>query len=466
MLDNPLREGSMNMTTTAIQETDLLTPTTREAIHQARQEAARMEAPEVYPEHIFLGIIAQGDIGVAKVLSNLGIDMQTIRARIAEIFSARSEIGSGDSVDSDLPLARDAQNCMDWAYSQAIHLYSSLIRPEHLLLGVLRHPRIQPLLALLLSPLGTLPVHVIEGSESAYTSSIDQLIYSRVREQSVVNLSKGIRRRVLRRFERPIITFADILGLDTAKHELREVVEFLRKPNVFQPLEGKYMYGVLLVGHPCSDRMALVQATAGEAVVPLVSLSISTLVEMLAELSSGAVSVEDLDLSRPEYNLLESSEGIQRGRSMIRYVFQEAKDVSPCILLLDDLDAINRLATKEEREQWQKQLLVEIDGLDNHPPMAVFATTSRPDGIERSLLHPSRFDRRVVVSSSFMVEPAAQTKLCLSCKHEGLSSWKYCVYCGAALSKVCPKCGSLYAEIEGSLFCFECGNAWSSNSPA
>src|SRR5438067_261252 len=197
MLDNPLREGSINMTTTAIQEIDLLTPTTREAIHLAQQEAARMEAPEVYPEHIFLGIIAQGDIGVAKVLSNLGIDMQTIRARIAEIFGTQSEIGSGDSVNSNLPLARDAQSCMDWAYSLAIRMHSSVIRPEHLLLGVLRHPRIQPLLALLLSPLGTLPVHVIEGSESAYTSYIDQLIYSRVREQSVVNL--GIRSRVLRR---------------------------------------------------------------------------------------------------------------------------------------------------------------------------------------------------------------------------------------------------------------------------
>src|SRR5712691_11269768 len=100
MLDNPLREESMNMTTTAMQETDLLTPTTREAIQQARLEAARMEVPEVYPEHIFLGIIAQGDIGVAKVLSSLGIDMQTIRARIADIFSTQSESGSGDIVDS------------------------------------------------------------------------------------------------------------------------------------------------------------------------------------------------------------------------------------------------------------------------------------------------------------------------------------------------------------------------------
>src|SRR5437667_5470958 len=137
----------MTMTPTAMQDTDLLTPTTREAIHLARQEAARMEAPEVYPEHIFLGIIAQGDIGVAKVLSILGIDMQTIRVRIAEIFSTQSEIGSGDSVDSNLPLARDAQNCMDWAYSLAMWIHSSVIRPEHLLLGVLRHPRIQPLLA-------------------------------------------------------------------------------------------------------------------------------------------------------------------------------------------------------------------------------------------------------------------------------------------------------------------------------
>ena len=147
---------------------------------------------------------------------------------------------------------------------------------------------------------------------------------------------------------------------------------------------------------------------------------------------------------------------------MISHVFGQAKKAAPCIFFIDNLDAIDRLATERERKQWLNQLVVEMDGLDYHPPMAVIATTSQVDVLDQALLHQGRFDHQVAMSSSFMAQPAAQTKLCLSCTYEVLSNWKYCIYCGASLAQVCPNCGALFMQVEGARYCFECGTQWSS----
>lgn len=438
---------------------DRLAPSVQADIRLAHQEAARMQAPEVYPEHLFLGIIAHADDEVAKVLNSMGLDIRVMRARAVETFG---ELRNGRSEENELLLSTEALSCIEWAFAYASQWNSSLLFPKHLLLGVLRHPRIQSLLVLLMPPAGALPASMTEVIGAAYTSYIDQLIHSRIREQSVVSLNRRAPRGILRRVERPAVTFPDIQGLDTAKHGLREVVEFIRRPQVFQKSKGAYLLGVLLVGHPCTDRTLLVRATAGEAVVPLVSLSFSTLVEILADLDSGAVSIEDLELATDEYTVLKNSGDAGRGRNMIRYVFQQAKVVSPCVLLLDDLDALEHLATRQEREQWLKQLLVEMDGLDYHPPMAVIATTRKVDAFDQALLYPGRFSRQVGMSSSFMARSTAETKLCLACKNEGLADWKYCVYCGAALAQVCPQCGTPSIQVEGALYCFECGNPWNS----
>jgi ATPase family associated with various cellular activities (AAA)/Clp amino terminal domain, pathogenicity island component len=437
---------------------DRLAPSTQAEIHKAQQEAASMNAPEVYPEHLFLGVIALADAEVAKVLDSLGLDIRVIQAQVAEIFGMHTNEGLEES---NLPLSRESQICFEWAFTFALQMHSSLIFPKHLLLGVLRHPRVQPLLVLLLPSEDALPASLREVAGPAYTSYIDQLIHSRVRDQSVVGFNKSFPKRVLRRFERPGIIFADIQGLDRAKHDLREVVEFLRKPQIFRHSRRTYLYGVLVVGHPCTDRTLLVEATAGEAVVPLISLSISTLVEMLAEIDSDVTFIEDLDLPADEYNLLKNSEASQRGQNMLEYIFEQARKASPCILFIDNLDAINQLISHQERERLWKQLVVEMDGPDYHPPMAVLATSSRTDSLDHALLSPGRLERQVVMSNSFMAQPAAQTKLCLSCKNEGLSYWKYCVYCGALLALVCPNCGTPSLQIEGALFCFECGSPWS-----
>jgi hypothetical protein len=455
----------MNTSTNQMQnqvfDFDLLAPSTQAEIRLARYEAASMNAPEVYPEHLFLGMLAQADAEVDKVLGSLGLNMQGIQAQAIETFGILNYVGAEEN---NLPFSRESLVCFEWAIAFATQSNSSLIFPKHLLLSVLRHPRVQPLLVLLLPSKDALPASMIEAVGAAYTSYVDQLIHSRVREQSVVGFNKSSpkRERVLRRFERPAITFADIRGLDGAKHDLREVVEFLRKPQIFQHSLTTYLCSVLIVGHPSTDRSLLVEATAGEAVVPLISLSVSTLIGLLSDIDAGVLSIEELDLPMDEYTVLKNGEFSQRGRNMIKHIFGLAQKSSPCVLFIDNLDAVEQLSTSQEREQWLNQLAVEIDGLDYHPPMAVIATTSRTDGLGQALLHPGRFDRQIVIGSSFMARPAAQTKLCLSCKYEVLANWKYCVYCGARLAHVCPKCGTPFLQIEEARFCFECGNPWSS----
>ncbi len=436
---------------------DLLAPSTQAEIRQAQHEAIKMKAPEVYPEHLFLGVLTQADVEVAKVLRGLGLDIQEIQAQVAETFGIPDDAGTKDN----LLFSRESLVCFEWALSFATQMNSSLIFPKHLLLSALRHPRIQPLLVLLLSTQDALPASLMEVDGPAYTSYIDQLIHSRVRKQSITKFNKGSLRRVLRGFERPNISFADIQGLDGVKGNLREVVDFLRKPQNFQRSMRAYLYGVLIVGHPCTDRTLLVHATASEAVVPLVYLSISTLVGLLNDLDSDILSLEDLDLPMDEYNLLKNSESSKRGQNMIEHIFSQAKKSSPCILFIDNLDAVGQITSRQEREQWLKQLIVEMDGLDYHPSMAVIATTSRTDGLGQALLHPGRFDRQIEIGSSFMTHPAAQIKLCLSCKYEVLANWKYCVYCGARLAYSCPNCGTPLLQIEEARFCFECGNSWS-----
>ncbi len=438
---------------------DLLAPSTQAEIHQAQQRAIKMNAPEVYPEHLFLGVIAQADVEVAKVLNSLGLRLQEIQTQAAETFGNLNNEGA---VEKNPPFSRESLACFEWAFAFATQMNASLIFPKHLLLSVLRHPRVQPFLVLLLPSEEVLPASLMEVVGPAYSSYIDQLIHSRVREQSVAGFTKSSSKRVLRRFERPSITFADIQGLDGAKRDLREVVGLLTKPRIFQRSMRTYLCSVLIVGHPCTDRTLLVKAIAGEAVVPLISLSIATLVGLLHDLDTDVLTIEDFDLHMDEYNLIKNSEPLQRGQNMIGHIFSLAKKISPCILFIDNLDAVEQLSSSQEREQWLKQLVVEMDGLDYHPSMAVIATTSHTDGFGQTLLRNGRFDRQIEIGSSFMARPSAQVKLCLSCTYEVPASWKYCVYCGARLAHLCPNCGTPFLQIEEARFCFECGNSWSS----
>src|SRR6266568_2079197 len=176
--------------------------------------------------------------------------------------------------------------------------------------------------------------------------------------------------------DRPSTTFADVAGVDEAKYDLVEVVEFLKTPNKFQRLGGKIPRGVLLVGPPGTGKTLLARAVAGEAGVPFFSMSGSEFVEVLV--------------------------GV--GASRVRDLFDQAKKAAPSIIFIDEIDAVGRqrgssINTNDEREQTLNQLLVEMDGFDTHQAVVVIGATNRPDGLDKALLRPGRFDRRVTVES-------------------------------------------------------------------
>ena len=170
-------------------------------------------------------------------------------------------------------------------------------------------------------------------------------------------------------------TFADVAGVDEAKAELAEVVEFLKSPGRFERLGGKIPKGILLVGAPGTGKTLLARAVAGEADVPFFSMSGSEFVEMLV--------------------------GV--GASRVRDLFETAKKSVPCIIFIDELDAVGRErgaglgGGNDEREQTLNQILVEMDGFDPHTAIVVLAATNRPDVLDSALLRPGRFDRQVVV---------------------------------------------------------------------
>src|SRR5579864_9383817 len=174
--------------------------------------------------------------------------------------------------------------------------------------------------------------------------------------------------------DRPSTTFADVAGVNEAKYDLVEVVEFLKTPEKFQRLGGKIPRGVLLVGPPGTGKTLQARAVAGEASVPFYSMSGSEFVEVLV--------------------------GV--GASRVRDLFDQAKKAAPSIIFIDEIDAVGRqrgtsINSNDEREQTLNQLLVEMDGFDTRQAVVVIAATNRPDGLDKALLRPGRFDRRVTV---------------------------------------------------------------------
>merc|ERR1712225_186113 len=165
------------------------------------------------------------------------------------------------------------------------------------------------------------------------------------------------------------------MGVDEAKDELTEVVEFLKDPRKFAELGARIPKGVLLVGPPGTGKTLLARAVAGEAGVPFFSISGSDFVEMFV--------------------------GV--GASRVRDMFEQAKKAAPCIIFIDEIDAVGRQrgaglgGGHDEREQTLNQMLVEMDGFEGHEGIIVIAATNRPDVLDPALLRPGRFDRQVVV---------------------------------------------------------------------
>jgi cell division protease FtsH len=177
--------------------------------------------------------------------------------------------------------------------------------------------------------------------------------------------------------ERPKVTFDDVAGVEEAKVELHEVIEFLKDPGKFQKLGGKIPKGALLLGPPGSGKTLLARAVAGEAGVPFFSMSGSDFVEMFV--------------------------GV--GASRVRDLFDQGKKHAPCIIFIDEIDAVGRHrgaglgGGHDEREQTLNQLLVEMDGFESNEGVILIAATNRPDILDPALLRPGRFDRQIVVDS-------------------------------------------------------------------
>ncbi|GLV56622.1 hypothetical protein KDH_34610 [Dictyobacter sp. S3.2.2.5] len=173
----------------------------------------------------------------------------------------------------------------------------------------------------------------------------------------------------------PSVTFADVAGIDEVKSELVEMVQFLREPEKFSRLGAHIPRGALLVGSPGTGKTLLAKAVAGEAHVPFFSISASEFVEMFV--------------------------GV--GASRVRDLFQQARRVAPCVIFIDEMDAVGRkrslrAAGNDERDQTLNQLLVELDGFDARQAVIVMAATNRVDILDKALLRPGRFDRRITVS--------------------------------------------------------------------
>lgn len=189
-------------------------------------------------------------------------------------------------------------------------------------------------------------------------------------------LSFGKSRAKLLSNQQKRVTFKDVAGVDEAKEELQEIIEFLKEPQKFQKLGGRIPKGVLMMGPPGTGKTLLARAIAGEANVPFFSISGSDFVEMFV--------------------------GV--GASRVRDLFEQGKKNAPCIIFIDEIDAVGRHrgaglgGGHDEREQTLNQLLVEMDGFESNDGVILIASTNRPDVLDPALLRPGRFDRRVVVN--------------------------------------------------------------------
>jgi cell division protease FtsH len=204
------------------------------------------------------------------------------------------------------------------------------------------------------------------------------LIFLMLRQAQGTNnqaLSFGKSRARMFTGDQPTVTFVDVAGVDEAKDELREVVEFLKEPEKFIALGARIPKGVLLIGQPGTGKTLLAKAVSGEAGVPFFSISGSEFVEMFV--------------------------GV--GASRVRDLFDQAKRHSPCIVFVDEIDAVGRQrgaglgGSHDEREQTLNQLLVEMDGFNTDTNVIIMAATNRPDVLDPALLRPGRFDRRVIL---------------------------------------------------------------------
>jgi cell division protease FtsH len=290
---------------------------------------------------VFLNDIKQGTVGkITQEGSKLTVEKQD--------HSTYTVIVPGLLADAYPQVAAAAKDG-----SKAVPTYVAKLPPDTSWLGII--------------VTGLLPLLIIGG-----------FIFFMMRQAQGTNnqaLSFGKSRARMFLGNKTVVTFADVAGVDEAKTELQEVVEFLKYPEKFNSLGARIPRGVLLVGPPGTGKTLMARAVAGEAGVPFFSISGSEFVEMFV--------------------------GV--GASRVRDLFDQAKRNSPCIVFVDEIDAVGRQrgaglgGSHDEREQTLNQILVEMDGFDTNTNVIVVAATNRPDVLDPALLRPGRFDRQVIL---------------------------------------------------------------------
>jgi hypothetical protein len=445
------------------EEPDDLAPATLEAIKLARSNATRFHVSEVSVLHLLLGIVEQGDIISRRALKGAGIEAKDIRVQMERLFGPPNE---GDETDESLPLSTEVLDCLNWARalfppgssdSESLGNYNRQVSPALLFIALLRLPRIKVFLTSLLPSLRTIFTLLQQGImnvapysvkifavdlarvereisqeispgwllsledvspltrspsriSTVHASTVDQFLRAslgnKARTWNIVRFSQGNVKRMLKCIVRPNPggSFADLVGFSAAKRQLQDVVDLLATPPEFRRDEQKLLHGVLLVGPSDNDRTLLARAIAGEANVPLITLSCGALVDMLTELDAGTRTIEDLNLPIREHNMLKQSDTTTAGQNLLRSFFKQAREEAPCLVLLDELDAILRLNSDKARKNMFSQLVLEMDRLDKQT--AVVATVGDVRELDPALFNAGRFERIVEMQKDETEEQA------------------------------------------------------------
>ena len=310
---------------------------------------------------LLLYILIQPSQPTSKVYSDFQSDVQSglVKGVVRDgtTLTVTLKSNSTYTVESDSPLLGDAATIDGWLTDANV--------PKPWPTYEVKHPADTGWIVLLFSTL--LPIVVI----------VLFIVFFMRQAQGTNNQAMSFGKSRARMFlgNKTVVTFADVAGVDEAKADLQEVVEFLKYPEKFNSLGARIPRGVLLVGPPGTGKTLLARAVAGEAGVPFFSISGSEFVEMFV--------------------------GV--GASRVRDLFDQAKRNSPCIVFVDEIDAVGRQrgaglgGSHDEREQTLNQILVEMDGFDTNTNVIVVAATNRPDVLDPALLRPGRFDRQVIL---------------------------------------------------------------------
>ena len=443
-----------------IREIDWLAPETRELLMLAEKNAQQRGAQAIYPEHLFLSLLAQHAQTVSSLLQQSRLDVQVLRARTEASFPAVIHAAA----PRHLRLAQESLECIKRAialvtYHLGHNKAEAIVLPEHLLLSVFYHPRMGKLFANFSTGIFEIKKSFTEQVGEDFAWHMESVFFSPRQDddgkQNVVqfaHLHKNRNKHILTSIEYPDLTFKQILGLSRAKQDLYASIAFLRQPTRY----SERSHGLLLLSQHPNDDMLFIRALAGEAGVPLSSVYCSVLVEMF--LSNGAA-------EEPT-----QAEQMEKAHQLIREVFYPIKMFSHCLTYFQDLEAlaIPELGQQRRYTGWrilQKQFLAEFDKLKQQRGTVVIASTTHPQRLHSDFFRPGRLDKQIDLHKPVQLLREEEKHLllpqafltCPSCRRQVQSTWKHCVYCSEHLAKRCRSCGTAHPEVAGARFCPECG---------